>query len=118
MHDAIARRWLHSIPADLDVVGLVTPKPFVYWAPAGTLVTGATHGSPNDEDAHVPVLFWGQPFGHGRRTELAKVVDMAPTLARVLGVQPTEKVDGRVLTSALRGASATAARGAATRTGR
>ena len=102
VRDAIARRWLHALPPDLDVVGLVTLQPYVYWAPAGTVSTGATHGSPHDYDAHVPVLFWGQPFAPGRRREPARVVDMAPTLAHVLGVAPTERLDGRVLMSALR----------------
>jgi hypothetical protein len=31
-----------------------------------------------------------------------RVVDMAPTLARVLGVSPTQTIDGRVITAALR----------------
>ena len=104
VRDAIARRWLHAIPADLDVAGIVTLEPYVYWAPAGAVVTGASHGSPHDYDAHVPVLFWGQAFAPGRRSEPARVVDMAPTLARALGVTPTERLDGRVLTSAFRNA--------------
>ena len=106
VRDAVARRWLHSLPADLDVAAVVTLQPYVYWAPAGAVTTGATHGSPHDYDAHVPVLFWGQAFAPGRRREPARVVDMAPTLARVVGVTPTERLDGRVLTSALRPARA------------
>lgn len=115
VRDAIARRWLHALPPDLDVVGIVTLQPYVYWAPAGPptgWTTYATHGSPHDYDARVPVLFWGQAFAPGRRSEPARVVDMAPTLARVLGVTPTERLDGRVLTSALRRAGT--ARSAAT----
>jgi predicted AlkP superfamily pyrophosphatase or phosphodiesterase len=106
VRDGVARRWLHSIPADLDVAGVVTLQPYVYWAPAGAVTTGATHGTPHDYDAHVPVLFWGQAFAPGRRREPARVVDMAPTLAHVLGVAPTERLDGRILTSALRPARA------------
>ena len=107
--DAIARRWLHALPPDLNVVGIVTLQPYVYWAPAGAVATGASHGSPHDYDARVPVLFWGRPFAAGRRTEVARVVDMAPTLAHVLGVEPTEKLDGHVLRSALRGQAAASA---------
>jgi arylsulfatase A-like enzyme len=112
VRDAIARRWMHALPPDLDVAAVVTLQPYVYWAPAGAVSTGATHGSPHDYDAHVPVLFWGRPFAPGRRREPARVVDMAPTLAHVLGVTPTERLDGRVLTSALR--SAPRARSAST----
>jgi arylsulfatase A-like enzyme len=52
----------------------------------------------------VPVIFYGPWFRAARFDEHALVVDMAPTLARVLGVLPTERVDGRVLTPALAGA--------------
>lgn len=111
VQDHVARRWLHSLPPDLPVVATVTLRPYVYWgAVSGAWSTGATHGSPHDYDARVPVLFWGRPFAPGRRTERARVVDMAPTLAHVLGIAPTERLDGHVLTSALRAPAAAAAR--------
>lgn len=113
--DAIARRWLHATPPDLEVAGYVTLEPYVYWAPSGapsTWSTYATHGSPHDYDARVPVLFWGRDIRAGRRIEPARVVDMAPTLARVLGVVPTERLDGRVLDAALRPSVRAAAPGA------
>jgi arylsulfatase A-like enzyme len=61
----------------------------------------AEHGAPYDDDAHVPVIFYGPWFRAGRHAERAFVVDMAPTLAQVAGVPPTERVDGRVLRQAL-----------------
>jgi arylsulfatase A-like enzyme len=61
----------------------------------------AEHGAPYDDDAHVPVIFYGPGVQGGRYTERALVVDMAPTLARLAGVPPTERLDGRVLTRAL-----------------
>ena len=96
--DAIARRWYHMISPDLPVELTVSIEPYAYW----TGVTYATHGSPNDEDAKVPVLFWGKAFKPGIYDEFARVVDMAPTLANVLGVMPLERLDGRVLSKALR----------------
>jgi arylsulfatase A-like enzyme len=65
-------------------------------------VTYATHGSPHDYDSNVPVLFHGAAFRPGRYARFARVVDMAPTLAAVLGVQPAERLDGKVLDEALR----------------
>ena len=62
----------------------------------------ATHGSPYDYDARVPIIFWGAGIAPGRRSEQARVVDIAPTLANVLGVKPLERLDGVVLKSALR----------------
>jgi len=101
-----ARRWLHMIPPDYPVVATVTLEPYDYYAG----VTYATHGSPHDYDTHVPVLFYGPAFRPGRYARFTRVVDMAPTLAAVLGVQPAEPLDGTVLREALRTPPATAAR--------
>lgn len=96
--DYVARRWLHMIPAELPAEMVVTLQPGAYWAG----VTYATHGQPHDTDAHVPVMFYGPWFLPGRHAERAAVVDIAPTLARVLRVAPAEPLDGRVLVKALR----------------
>ncbi len=99
VRDVIARRWIHALPPALNVVLLVSPKPYVYW----NGVTYATHGSPNDADARVPILFYGPGFARGvTRTRSVRVVDMAPTLARRIGVTPLERLDGVVLRDAYR----------------
>ncbi|MDB4882993.1 MAG: putative phosphatase [Gemmatimonadetes bacterium] len=97
VHDAVSRRWLHMIPPDAPVEYVVTPVQGAY--PAGAQI--AEHGSPYDDDAHVPVIFYGPTIRPGRNAERALVVDMAPTLARVIGVTPIERLDGRVLQHAL-----------------
>jgi predicted AlkP superfamily pyrophosphatase or phosphodiesterase len=97
-HDAVARRWLHMLPPELPVEAVVSLAPFAYWAG----VTIATHGTPNDEDAHVPLLFWGRPFRAGHYGGFARVVDLAPTLAAVIGVSPLERLDGHPLAPAIR----------------
>jgi predicted AlkP superfamily pyrophosphatase or phosphodiesterase len=94
-----ARRWMHTIPADLPAVAMVTLRPYYYWASTRY----PTHGSPHDSDAHVPIIFYGAPFARGRYTRFVRVVDMGPTLAAVLHVSPTEPLDGRVLREALAG---------------
>ena len=99
VRDAVARRWLHALPPALPVVLLVSPKPYVYWQG----VTYATHGSPNDRDARVPILFYGPGFARGvTRSRPVRVVDIAPTLARRIGVTPMEPLDGLVLRDAFR----------------
>jgi hypothetical protein len=97
VHDAVARRWVHMIPPDVPVELVITPVKGAYAAGA----TIAEHGLPYDDDAHVPVIFYGPWFAAGRHAERALVVDMAPTLAYVAGVPPTERVDGHVLRQAL-----------------
>lgn len=98
VHDAVARRWLHMLSPELPVALVVSLEPYAYWA--GTSI--ATHGTPNDEDAHVPIVFWGASVRAGHYGEFARVVDMAPTIAHALGVPPLERLDGHVLTGALR----------------
>ena len=96
--DVIARRWLHMFVPGGTVRFVTTLDRFNYWAG----VNYATHGSPWDQDAWVPVMFWGAPFQSGKVTTMARVVDMAPTLASVLGIRPSEALDGVVLPAALR----------------
>ena len=96
--DALTRRWQQMFPPDLPVAAVVTLKPFWCWPG----VHMASHGSPHDYDAHVPVIFAGAGVKPGRHGEFTRVVDIAPTLARLIGVSPTEVLDGVVLQSALR----------------
>lgn len=97
LHDAVARRWAHMIPGDSPIELVFTPVQGGY--PRDARI--AEHGLPYDDDAHVPVMFYGPWFKAGRYTQRALVADMAPTLAQVAGVPPTERLDGRVLTAAL-----------------
>jgi arylsulfatase A-like enzyme len=94
VRDDIARRWRHMLPLDGPVRAVVTLEPFGYYQS----VTYATHGQPHDYDTQVPIIFWGPGIAGGRRAGAARVVDMAPTLAALLGVRPLEPLDGRILT--------------------
>jgi len=101
VNDAVSRRWLHMLPPDQPVELVVTPVQGAY--PAGASI--AEHGTPYDNDAHVPVIFYGPGIRPGRYSERALVADAAPTLARILGVTPIERLDGRVLERALNGSA-------------
>jgi predicted AlkP superfamily pyrophosphatase or phosphodiesterase len=73
---------------------LLAVKPFVViGAPYPDYL--ANHGSPNAYDRRVPLIFWG-PWKAARRSEPVRTVDLAPTLARELGLQPGP-VDGQAL---------------------
>lgn len=97
VHDAVARRWLHSLIPGSDAAVVVTLRPYDVWGPGPS----AMHGQPSDLDARVPVIFYGAPFRAGVRRDSARVVDIAPTLARVLGISPGERLDGVVLSRIL-----------------
>jgi predicted AlkP superfamily pyrophosphatase or phosphodiesterase len=96
--DRIARRWLHMFSDEDKAALVVTLAPFNYWL-SGWI---AQHGSPNDIDARVPIIFYGSGVKPGRYDEFAGVVDMAPTLAAIVHVTPQEKLDGHVLQHAVR----------------
>jgi predicted AlkP superfamily pyrophosphatase or phosphodiesterase len=98
--DPIARRWLHELAPDAGVALVVTLADWNAWGfPGGIQI--AEHGQPSDLDAHVPLIFWGQGLRGGVYGSRANTVDIAPTLARLLGLSPLSVVDGRVLTEAI-----------------
>jgi len=53
----------------------------------------AQHGSAYDYDRRVPIIFWG-PWPGEHRIDAASTVDIAPTLAKELGIEPEERLDG------------------------
>ncbi|WP_353267586.1 alkaline phosphatase family protein [Gemmatimonas sp.] len=90
--DVIARRWGHQFPADVNVEAVITLDPLSTWG--GNI---ASHGSPRDYDSHVPLLFSGFGVTPGVRSQFVRTVDIAPTLAQLLGVKVLERVDGVAL---------------------
>jgi hypothetical protein len=58
---------------------------------------GTSHGTAYPYDTHVPLVFVGAGMPAGRRNEPVRTVDIAPTLARLLGVKPGGEIDGRPL---------------------
>ncbi len=97
INDAITRRWTHQFPPQSNVELVITQTPYTLFT---TLV--ASHGSPYDYDTQVPLIFYGGWFVAGRYGEFARTVDLAPTLAAIAGVKPTERIDGVVLKQALK----------------
>lgn len=58
----------------------------------------ATHGSPWDYDRRVPMLFWRSGMMRFEQPQPVETVDIAPTLAAVLGLHvPDGSFDGRCL---------------------
>lgn len=62
---------------------------------------GTDHTSPYNYDTHVPLALYGLPFHAGTYRSNVEPIDLAPTLASLLGINaPTHSV-GRVLIEAL-----------------
>ncbi len=75
----------------------IVPEPYYLFEKSGT-----SHGMPYNYDSHVPVIFMGPGFKPGEYPERVGVVDIAPTLASILGVEYPSASIGRVLNEALR----------------
>jgi hypothetical protein len=58
---------------------------------------GISYGSLYNYDVRVPLCFYGPQFPAGVFESPVHSVDVAPTLARAMGVAPTSSSDGRVL---------------------
>lgn len=71
-----------------------------YWL-FGSGTTGTGHGTPYGYDQRVPLFLLGQGIKAGRFDAAAGPMDIAPTLAHLIGVT-LSSADGRVLTEALR----------------
>lgn len=87
---AMRRTWHPDVSGDVQIT----------IAPNWMVGTGyaATHGSPHPYDTHVPMAFygprWARPQQHDTRVEVA---DLAPTLARWLGLPPPSSAVGKPL---------------------
>ncbi|MGA9798794.1 MAG: alkaline phosphatase family protein [Terriglobales bacterium] len=92
----IGLKYLHSYSPLAGWYVLGVPPPFTIGFMGGT-----DHSTPYTYDTHVPLAFYGLPFQAGTYRTHAEPVDLAPTLASLLGINaPTHSV-GRVLTEAL-----------------
>jgi predicted AlkP superfamily pyrophosphatase or phosphodiesterase len=74
--------------ADIDFI----PEP--YWMVSGAVTT---HGTPYDYDSHVPIVFMGAGIKPGEYDGSVIVNDIAPTVARILGIETPSGSVGRVL---------------------
>ncbi|WP_409018950.1 alkaline phosphatase family protein [Brevundimonas vesicularis] len=62
-------------------------------APIGVAIS--SHGSPWDYDRGVPIIFWWPGAPGEERFMPLRTIDIAPTLANLIGVKPTGQIDGR-----------------------
>ena len=56
-----------------------------------------THGSEMPEDMLIPVIIKGKDFDAGRILENVNIIDLAPTVTKLLGVEPDGEWEGKSL---------------------
>lgn len=92
----LGRKFLHSYSPQGGWYVMGVPIPFTVGSTKGT-----DHASPYTYDTHVPLAFYGLPFQLGAYHTHAEPVDLAVTLASLLGINAPTHATGRVLTEAL-----------------
>lgn len=90
----MAARWRRSLPDGFPWLAGAVAQPGYIWAGPER---STSHGTPNSDDVRVPIVFFGSGLPAGRVSRPVRTVDIAPTLARLLGIRPLEPVDGVVL---------------------
>lgn len=55
---------------------------------------GCTHGSDHPEDMTIPLFFYGPDFEKGKEIKGGSIMDIAPTIAKVMGFEPDEEWEG------------------------
>jgi predicted AlkP superfamily pyrophosphatase or phosphodiesterase len=92
--DSNATLWKRQIPPGLGWLAALVAEPgYVFLASASQ----ADHGTWHPLSAWVPIAFV-VPGAAARRVDRpAETVDIAPTLAALLGLTPTEALDGRMM---------------------
>ena len=58
---------------------------------------GTTHGSGYSYDTHVPLIFFGKKIVQGESNVKTKITDIAPTIAKLLGLKKLSDSTGEVL---------------------
>jgi hypothetical protein len=93
---ALGRKFLNSYSPEGGWYVMGVPDPYTVGPAKGT-----DHASPYTYDTHVPLVFYGLPFRAGTYRTHAEPVDLAVTLASLLGINAPTHAVGRVLTEAL-----------------
>jgi arylsulfatase A-like enzyme len=95
--DESARVWRNAIPPSYGWLAAAHPREG--WVLSTSVQ--AHHGPATAENRSVPIAFVGAGIPAVRVERVARTVDIAPTLAALLGIRPTEAVDGTVLPEVL-----------------
>ena len=90
---SLVARLKHSFMAGRSGDVMVVFKPLTVFHDR---IFVAGHGSPWDYDRRVPIIFMG-PWQPKKIASPVRTVDIAPTLARELGITPVEPIDGKPL---------------------
>jgi hypothetical protein len=93
---AFGKKFLHSYSPEGSWYVMGVPEPYTVGPAKGT-----DHTSPYTYDTHVPLAFYGLPFRPGTYRTHVEPIDLAVTMASLLGINAPTHAVGRVLTEAI-----------------
>ena len=93
---ALGHKYLNSYSPEAGWYVIGVPQPYTVASAKGT-----DHTTAYTYDTHVPLAFYGLPFQPGTYRGHVEPVDLAATLASLLGINAPSHAVGRVLTEAL-----------------
>lgn len=88
--DPMGRLFVHSFPPERGPDLLVENGEFFL----STRTVASSHGTAWPYDTHVPLVIAAPGLPGGLRGERVRTVDLAPTLAALLAVEPVGEIDG------------------------
>lgn len=92
----LGRKYLNSYSPEGSWYVMGVPEIYTVGSARGT-----DHASPYIYDTHVPLAFFGLPFQPGTYRTSVEPIDLAPTLASLLGINAPTHAVGRVLNEAI-----------------
>jgi predicted AlkP superfamily pyrophosphatase or phosphodiesterase len=95
----IARKAANSFNSKRSGDVFLVLMPF---AVPSSSATGTTHGTPWNYDSQVPLILWGSAFKPGYYANACQPIDLAATLAALLGLTQPSGTQGTPLASSLR----------------
>ncbi len=92
-NNPIFSRYMNMLHPELSPDVFAVPEEnWIYRYPYGT-----SHGSPYDYDTHVPLIFSHVRNNQTTISDKVATVDIAPTIAKILGITVPDGVDGSVI---------------------
>lgn len=92
--------YMHSVQSSFDDIERMMQQLDDDWCVIITADHGGHerhHGTEMPEDMTIPILFTGKPFAKGKELDAVSIMDIAPTITALFGVEPDEDWEGKSL---------------------
>lgn len=89
-NDEDVMRWRRNLPPEITWLMIAVAKPGYVFSDKMT----GEHGTMLPETVNIPIAFMGPGVQKGVYPRVVRSVDIAPTLARLIRVRPSEALDG------------------------